>query len=143
MRISDWSSDVCSSDLLKLQPALATSWENVEPTVWRFTLRKGVKFHNGNAFNADDVLFSIDRIRTEGSDMKVIANLIKEAVKVDDFTVDLVTPQPDPILPLQLAIFMIMDQEWSAEHGSTKAPNISGGAEGNYANLHANGTDRK
>src|SRR3546814_14606939 len=107
MRISDWSSDVCSSDLLKLQPALATSWENVEPTVWRFTLRKGVKFHNGNAFNADDVLFSIDRIRTEGSDMKVIANLIKEAVKVDDFTVDLVTPQPDPILPLQLEIFKI------------------------------------
>src|SRR3546814_7610929 len=88
MRISDWSSDVCSSDLLfetftlgfqanfyeglvtrtpdlKLQPALATSWENVEPTVWRFTLRKGVKFHNGNAFNADEVLFSIDRIRTD------------------------------------------------------------------------------
>src|SRR3546814_3584323 len=107
MRISDWSSDVCSSDLLfetftlgfqanfyeglvtrtpdlKLQPALATSWENVEPTVWRFTLRKGVKFHNGNAFNADDVLFSIDRIRTAGSDMKVIANLIKEAEQVDD-----------------------------------------------------------
>src|SRR3546814_4073813 len=133
MRISDWSSDVCSSDLLfetftlgfqanfyeglvtrtpdlKLQPALATSWENVEPTVWRFTLRKGVKFHNGNAFNADDVLFSIDRIRTEGSDMKVIANLIKEAVKVDDFTVDLVTPQPDPSLPLQLEIFMLMDR---------------------------------
>src|SRR3546814_596541 len=131
---------VTRSPDLKLQPALATSWENVEPTVWRFTLRKGVKFHNGNAFNADDVLFSIDRIRTEGSDMKVIANLIKEAVKVDDFTVDLVTPQPDPILPLQLEIFMIMDKEWSEEHGSTKATNISGGDEGNYANLHANGT---
>src|SRR3546814_2177781 len=72
--------------------------------------------------------------------MKVIANLIKEAVKVDDFTVDLVTPQPDPILPLQLEIFMIMDKEWSEEHGSTKATNISGGDEGNYANLHANGT---
>src|SRR3546814_2777795 len=66
---------------------------------------------------------------TEGSDMKVIANLIKEAVKVDDFTVDLVTPQPDPILPLQLEIFMIMDKEWSEEHGSTKATNISGGDE--------------
>src|SRR3546814_20338655 len=74
--------------------------------------------------------------------MKVIANLIKEAVKVDDFTVDLVTPQPDPILPLQLEIVMIMDKEWSEEHGSTKATNISGGDEGTYANLHANGTGR-
>ena len=82
---------VTRSPDLQLQPALATSWENVEPTVWRFTLRQGVKFHNGSSFNADDVIFSVERIRTEGSDMKVIAGLIKEAVKVDDFTVDLVT----------------------------------------------------
>jgi len=125
---------------LKLQPALATSWENVEPTVWRFTLRQGVKFHNGNAFNADDVIFSVDRIRSEGSDMKVIANLIAEARKVDDYTVDLVTPRPDPILPLQLEIFMIMDREWSEEHGTTEATNIKGNDQGNYANLHENGT---
>ena len=125
---------------LQLQPGLATSWENVEPTVWRFTLRKGVKFHNGNAFDADDVIFSVDRIRSEGSDMKVIASLIKDAVKVDDFTVDLVTPQPNPILPLQLEIFMIMDKEWSQEHGTTNPTNIRGDDQGNYANLHANGT---
>src|SRR3546814_16902749 len=72
--------------------------------------------------------------------MKVIANLIAEAVKVDDFTVDLVTPQPDPILPLQLEIFMIMDKEWSEEHDTTEATNLSGGEQSNYANLHANGT---
>src|SRR3546814_577050 len=89
---------------------------------------------------ADDVLFSVERIRTEGSDMKVIADLIEEAVKVDDYTVDLVTPQPDPILPLQLEIFMIMDKEWSEEHDTTEATNISGGDQSNYANLHANGT---
>ncbi len=125
---------------LQLQPALATSWENVEPKVWRFTLRQGVTFHNGNAFNADDVIFSVDRIRTEGSDMKVIANLIEKAVKVDDYTVDLVTPQPDPILPLQLEIFFIMDKEWAEEHGTTQATNIKGDDQGNYANLNANGT---
>ena len=101
---------VTRSPDLQLQPALATSWENVEPTVWRFTLRQGVKFHNGNDFNADDVIFSVNRINTEGSDLKVVANLIKEARKVDDYTVDLITPRPDPILPLQLEIFYIMDR---------------------------------
>jgi len=125
---------------LQLQPALATSWENVEPTVWRFTLRQGVKFHDGGDFNADDVIFSVNRIRTEGSDMKVVANLIKEARKVDDYTVDLITPQPDPILPLQLEIFYIMDKEWSEANGTTQATNIKGDDQGNYANLHANGT---
>jgi peptide/nickel transport system substrate-binding protein len=125
---------------LQLQPALATSWENVEPNVWRFTLRQGVTFHNGNAFNADDVIFSVERINTESSDLKVVANLIEKAVKVDDYTVDLVTPQPDPILPLQLEIFMIMDREWAEEHGTTAATNIKGDDQGNYANLHANGT---
>ena len=125
---------------LQLQPGLATSWENVEPTVWRFTLRQGVTFHNGNAFNADDVIFSVQRINSEGSDMKVIATLIKEAVKVDDYTVDLVTDQPNPILPLQLEIFMIMDKEWSEEHGTTGATNVKGDDQGNYANLNANGT---
>ena len=125
---------------LQLRPALATSWENIEPTVWRFTLRQGVTFHNGNPFNADDVLFSVDRIHTEGSDLKVVATLIEKAVKVDDYTVDFITPQPDPILPLQLEIFFIMDREWSEEHGTTNATNIRGDDQGNYANLNANGT---
>src|ERR1039458_602774 len=48
---------------LKIAPALAESWETPEPTRWRFHLRKGVKFHNGAPFTADDVLFSADRVR--------------------------------------------------------------------------------
>ncbi|MEQ8356469.1 MAG: ABC transporter substrate-binding protein [Kiloniellaceae bacterium] len=131
---------VTRSPDLQLQPALATSWENVEPTVWRFTLRQGVTFHNGNAFNADDVIFSVERINTEGSDLKVVAGLIEKAVKVDDYTVDLVTAAPDPILPLQLEIFFIMDKEWSEEHNTTEATNVKGDDQGNYANLNANGT---
>ncbi len=131
---------VTRSPDLQLQPALATSWENIEPTVWRFTLRQGVKFHNGNDFNADDVIFSVERIRTEGSDLKVVAGLIEKAVKVDDFTVDLITPRPDPILPLQLEIFFIMDREWSEANNTTKATNVKGDDQGNFANLNANGT---
>ena len=120
--------------------SLATSWESVNPTAWRFHLRKGVKFHDGADFTAEDVAFSVDRIRSEGSDLKVIAGMIKEAKIIDDYTVDLITPAPDPILPIQLEIFYIMDKDWATEHKTATATNLKGGEEGNYANLYANGT---
>jgi peptide/nickel transport system substrate-binding protein len=47
---------------LAIEPALAESWQIIEPTRWRFKLRQGVKFHNGNAFDADDVVASITRL---------------------------------------------------------------------------------
>ena len=47
-------------------PALAERWEIVEPTRWRFHLRKGVKFHNGEPFTADDVVFSLERATVAG-----------------------------------------------------------------------------
>ena len=131
---------VIRDDKMQLVGALAEKWENVEPNVWRFHLRKGVKFHNGNDFKADDVVFSVNRLSTEGSDMKVVASLIKEAKVVDDYTVDIITPAPSPILPLQFEIFYIMDKQWSEEHKTTAATNVKGGDEGNYANLNANGT---
>src|ERR1043166_7506578 len=46
---------------LEIVPALAERWEVIEPTRWRFHLRKGVKFSNGNAFDADDVIFTFKR----------------------------------------------------------------------------------
>src|ERR1700676_773434 len=45
---------------LGLEPALATSWEQLNPTTWRFKLRPGVKFHEGSPFTADDVVFRFD-----------------------------------------------------------------------------------
>lgn len=125
---------------MKLTGALAEKWENTEPTVWRFSLRKGVKFHDGSDFKADDVKFSVERLSTEGSDMKVVAALIKEAKIIDDYTIDIVTPSPNPILPLQLEIFYIMDKQWAEKNKATAATNVKGGDEGNFANLNANGT---
>lgn len=120
--------------------ALAESWENISPKVWRFKLRQGVTFHNGNPFTAQDVAFSIDRIATEGSDMKVVAGLIEKYEVIDEYTIDIHTPNPDPILVNQLEIFYIMDKEWAEEVGSVEATNVKGGDEGNPANLQANGT---
>ena len=71
---------------LDVQPALATKWEVVEPTRWRFSLRKGVKFHNGNAFTADDVVFTYQRTIKPGSDVKTRMATVKDAVKVADQT---------------------------------------------------------
>ena len=103
---------------MEMRPGLAESWENTAPDTWTFKLRKGVKFHNGNDFTADDVAFSVERIRSEGSDLKVVAGLIKETRIVDDHTVEFITPTPNPILPLQLEIFYIMDKEWSEANGT-------------------------
>ena len=81
---------------LKIIPGLAERWEIVEPTRWRFYLRKGVKFHGGEDFTADDVLFSLERMRSDGSQLKSRAPADMKAVKVDDHTVDFVLARPIP-----------------------------------------------
>src|SRR5262245_58730275 len=76
----------------KALPTLAESWKvTSDPLVWEFKLRQGVKFHNGNPFNADDVVFSIERALQPTSDMKGIISSIEKATKVDDYTVHLKT----------------------------------------------------
>lgn len=131
---------VIRDENMEMTGALAESWENTEANVWRFNLRKGVKFHDGSDFTAEDVAFSVERLSTEGSDMKVVAQLIKDVKIIDDHTVDIITPSPNPILPLQLEIFYIMDKSWAEKHNAVEATNVKGGDDGNYANLNANGT---
>jgi peptide/nickel transport system substrate-binding protein len=125
---------------MQLQPSLAESWENPSPNSWIIKLRKGIKFHNGNAFNADDVIFSWKRVLTEGSDQKVRGSMIKSLVKKDDYTLELTTPSPNPVLMQEMAFLYIMDKEWSEEHKATEAANVKDKNSSGYANLHANGT---
>jgi peptide/nickel transport system substrate-binding protein len=124
---------------LRLEPALATAWELTSPTVWRYTLRRGVTFHEGEPFTADDVVFSYDRARAEGSDMKSLFASVAEVRKVDDFTVELVTALPDPVLPDKLTNIGIMSKPWAEAHGATRATDMKKNEE-NYATRHANGT---
>jgi peptide/nickel transport system substrate-binding protein len=126
---------------LELQPSLAESWENTEPTVWRFNLRQGVKFHNGEDFDAEDVVFSWQRSLTEGSDMKGYGAKIAEINVIDPHTIDVVTPTPNPILPRELVYLYIMDKGWSEENGAQEATSPSAAAStATYAAQNANGT---
>src|SRR6267154_6046889 len=75
---------------LKIIPALAESWETPEPTRWRFHLRQGVKFQNGDPFTADDVVFSAQRVRANGSNLLSRIDPDVKVVKVDDTTVDFI-----------------------------------------------------
>ncbi len=125
---------------LVLHPALAESWSNPEPKKWIFNIRKGVKFHNGNGLTADDVIFSWKRALTEGSDMKARAGLIASMKKIDDYTVEAITPAPNPILMQDLVFLYIMDKEWSEANNTAEATTVKGGDESNYASLNANGT---
>ncbi len=124
---------------LQILPSLAESWELLDPNHWRFKLRQGVKFHNGNDFNADDVVFTFDRIRKDGSDMKTKVAPDTKVVKVDDYTVDFITSKPNPIVYYEWDNVLIMDKEWSEEHNASAPTDVTKDSE-NYAAFNANGT---
>jgi peptide/nickel transport system substrate-binding protein len=125
---------------LKIIPGLAERWEMVEPTRWRFYLRKGVKFHNGEDFTADDVVFSAERSFNPASDIKTrIQPPGTKAVKVDDHTVDFILPSPNPILHYEWDTWYIMSKKW-AEANNSVAVQPATGQQMSYAALNTNGT---
>ena len=124
---------------LKIEPALATKWEQTSPTVWRFHLRPGVKWQDGSPFTADDVVFTFQRIMAKSSVMRAPMSMVKEARKVDDLTVDFETFNPDPIFLQEQTNFLIMSKAWCEAHHATE-PVVIGGTEDNYAVHNAMGT---
>ena len=123
----------------KLVPALATSWKLVDPTTWEFKLRPNVKFHNGDAFTADDVVFSFQRALQPTSDYKGYLANTKEAVKIDDLTVQLKTNGPNPLVPDNLTYLYIMSKKWTEANNATKPQDFKNKEE-NFAVRNANGT---
>jgi len=124
---------------LKIEPALATSWKMTETAVWRFNLRRGVKFHNGNSFDADDVVASIKRVIHPNCPLRGNIPQVKDIRKVDDYTVDFILTGPYPLLLNDLTNILMMDKEWMTENKCLDPVNPSKGEEG-YASSHANGT---
>ena len=124
---------------MSLAPLLATKWTQTSPLVWRFELRRGVTFHDGTPFNADDVVFSFKRGAVDGSDMKGYVAPIKEVRKVDDHTVDIETTAPFPILPDTLTSLYMMSRKWCEENKAERPVDRRKGIE-NTASFKANGT---
>ncbi|TDR85194.1 peptide/nickel transport system substrate-binding protein [Enterovirga rhinocerotis] len=124
---------------LSIIPGLAERWELVEPTRWRFHLRRNVKFSDGTPFNADDVIFSAERVRAPGSNFATRVPADVKVEKVDDYTVDFVTPQPNPILFYQWDSWYIMSKSW-AEKNNSVAPTPAAATTPTFASLNAMGT---
>ena len=120
-----------------LIPGLATEWavSATDKTKWTFKLRKGVKFHDGSAFTADAIVWNVDKVLNKAarhfapdqigvtvSRMPTLAS----ARKVDDFTVELTTREPDSFLPINLTnLFIASPAHWQKKYdalGSVSDP---------------------
>ncbi|TDM08541.1 MAG: ABC transporter substrate-binding protein [Ideonella sp. MAG2] len=123
----------------ELEPQLATGYKQLNPSQVRISLRKGVKFHDGAAFDADDVVFSLNRAMDKASNYGVYTQGIDKVVKVDEFTVDILTKGPNPVLIRQLTELRMLDKDW-AEKNRSVTPKDAKSKEENYAHRHANGT---
>jgi peptide/nickel transport system substrate-binding protein len=98
-------------------PGLATSWRAVSPTTWEFKLREGVRFHNGNAFTAEDVAFTIQRLPNVPNSPSSFAAYARPIVRmeiVDPLTIRFHTAQPYPLMPLDMTNVRILDAETHA-----------------------------
>ena len=132
----------------KLVPALATGWERVDGLTWKFNLRKGVKFHNGNAFNADDVKFTFERMKDpKYSRFLNMGNSIASIETPDEYTVIFKTFKPVPWFAETMAQMFIVDKESSIgrDDGDYNTKPIGTGAyifdewvKGSYIRMHAN-----
>jgi peptide/nickel transport system substrate-binding protein len=130
---------VWRDELFKLEPALATSWQMTGPTTWRFKLRAGVSFHDGAAFSADDVVFSIERALAPPSERAFQLKGITAVKKVDELTVDFQLATPDAVLPEKLVGLAMMNKAWSVKNKVTLAQDYNARQE-TYAVRNANGT---
>jgi peptide/nickel transport system substrate-binding protein len=124
---------------MRLEPALATEWTQVTPTLWRMKLRSGVKFHDGSPFTADDVAFSVFRARDDISPFKSFAVGLGEPKVVDATTVEFVLPQYNPIFLEHASRIFIMSKTWSEKNGVARPLDFKN-KESKFTTLNANGT---
>ncbi|MAV46672.1 MAG: ABC transporter substrate-binding protein [Alphaproteobacteria bacterium TMED89] len=122
-------------------PALATEWATLpgNPNVWRFKLREGVTFHDGAAFDAEDVVFSLNRAKADTSEMQELLASVIDIRAVDAYTVDLETEGANPLMINNLTNTFMMDKGW-AEANDVAKPLDHNAGETTYATSNTNGT---
>jgi peptide/nickel transport system substrate-binding protein len=124
---------------LELEPSLALSWEPVNANTMRFKLRDNVVFHDGASFSADDVVFSIGRALEKTSDFSAYMQGIKEAKKVDNLTVDIISDGPNPTLLDQLTEVRMMNKAWALKNNAQRPQDFKNKEE-TFTARNANGT---
>jgi len=125
----------------QIVPALATDWgpSETDPNVWWFTLREGVTFQDGSAFDSEDVVFSFNRAMTPDSDYKELLGSVTEVRANGPYGFEIVTDGPNPIMPSNLTNLFIMDKTWAEANNAVKVQDYEGG-EDTFAARNANGT---
>jgi peptide/nickel transport system substrate-binding protein len=99
----------------RVTPGLAVSWKTIDDLTWEFKLRKGVKFHDGSPFTADDVVFTMNRAGNVPNSPSSFGTYTKgkTVVKVDDYTVHIKTEKPYPLMVTDLTTIPMV----SKKHG--------------------------
>ncbi|MGE5259895.1 MAG: ABC transporter substrate-binding protein, partial [Actinomycetota bacterium] len=125
---------------MTLEPRLATSWEQIDDRTTRFHLRPNVKFQSGRTLSAQDVVWTVNRLKTS-PDFKGLFEPFEGARVIDDLTVDLITKAPYPLV-MNLATYIFpMDRAFydgTDDRGHPKSEIVKDGA--SFASTHASGT---
>jgi peptide/nickel transport system substrate-binding protein len=104
---------VAKDERQRLKPGLAESWRVIDDITWEVKLRRGVKFHDGSDFTAEDVAFSLarpDTIKNSPSSFTVYTKAIAGVQIVDSHTVRLKTAAPYPLMPNDLSVVPIISK---------------------------------
>jgi len=100
-----------------LVPWLATSWEVIDPVTWRIHLQKDVKFHDGEPFGADAVAFTLETYNSSTGEGRPYYQYLDHTEVIDDYTIDLITKTPNPIVPETLSLLYILPPDYYVEVG--------------------------
>ena len=113
LQFSHWVFDplVRYAQDMSFEPRLAKRWERIDKNTMRFHLVKGVKFHSGNDFTAEDVQFTLNRLKTS-VDFKGLFELFSEPVIVDKYTVDIVTTKPYGLVLNMMTYIFPLDKKF-------------------------------